>query len=334
MTETVLVTGGAGYIGSHACKALSAAGYRPVVVDNLSRGYRWAVKWGDFVQADMRDRAAMDSAFAKYAPVAVVHFAAFAYVGESVSEPYLYYENNVAGTLALLGAMRAAGCDKIVFSSTCATYGVPEIVPIVETTPQAPVNPYGMSKLMVEAILKDASAAYGLRSIALRYFNASAADPDAEIGEAHEPETHLIPLALMAAAGEGSGLKVFGDDYDTPDGSCIRDYIHVQDLAEAHVAALRALLDGVGTDVFNLGCGRGYSVFEVIRAVEAVTGRKTPYDIAPRRAGDPPVLVADAAKARRVLGWSPAFTDLSDQVAHAWAWHCKYQRQLKTEGAQ
>lgn len=334
MTATVLVTGGAGYIGSHACKALFAAGFHPVVLDNLSRGYRWSVKWGDFVQADIRDRATVDSVFAKYAPVAVVHFAALAYVGESVSEPYLYYDNNVAGTLALLDAMRSAGCDKIVFSSTCATYGAPETVPIVETTPQAPVNPYGMSKLMVEAILKDASAAYGLRSIALRYFNASGADPDCEIGEAHEPETHLIPLALMAAAGEGAGLKVFGDDYDTPDGSCIRDYIHVQDLAEAHVAALRALVEGAPTDVFNLGCGRGYSVFEVIRAVEEVTGLKVPYEVAPRRVGDPPVLVADPAKARRKLGWLPAFANLSEQVASAWAWHCNYQRQREAGGSQ
>ncbi|GAB4525285.1 MAG: UDP-glucose 4-epimerase GalE [Amphiplicatus sp.] len=316
----VLVTGGAGYIGSHAAKALAQAGYAPVVFDNLSRGHEWAVKWGPFIRGDLHDAAALDDVFERHRPQAVMHFAAFAYVGESMSDPYLYYRNNVGGTLSLLAAMRRAGCGKIVFSSTCATYGVPEKIPITEETPQNPVNPYGASKLMTERVLADADAAYGLKSVALRYFNAAGADPDGEIGEAHDPETHLIPLALEAAAGMREELRVFGDDYDTPDGSCVRDYIHVADLADAHVLALGWLLNGRPSRIFNLGNGRGFSVFEVLNAVERVTGRRPPYRIAARRAGDPPVLVADAGRAEAELGWRPARPALEAQIADAWRW--------------
>lgn len=318
--SVVLVTGGAGYIGSHTAKALKAAGYTPLTVDNLSRGYEWAVKWGPIEKADLQDRAALAAIFEKHRPAAVVHFAAYAYVGESVGDPYLYYRNNVNGTLSLLEAMRAADCDKIVFSSTCATYGLPDTLPITEETPQTPVNPYGASKLMIERVLSDADTAYGLKSVALRYFNAAGSDPDGEIGEAHDPETHLIPLALQAAAGTGPGLKVFGDDYDTPDGSCIRDYVHVSDLADAHVKALEWLAAGRESRRFNLGNGRGFSVFEVIRAVEAVTGRKVPHEIAPRRPGDPTVLIANARRAIDELGWAPRYTALETQIEHAWRW--------------
>jgi UDP-arabinose 4-epimerase len=320
MTDHVLVTGGAGYIGSHTAKALSRAGYMPVTVDNLSRGHAWAVKWGPLEQADLGDKEALRAIFRRWQPKAVLHFAAHAYVGESVSDPFLYYRNNVAGTLSLLEAMREAGCDKIVFSSTCATYGTPDRNPITEDTPQQPVNPYGASKLMVERILGDADHAYGLRSVILRYFNASGADPEGEIGEAHDPETHLIPLALEAAAGTGPGLKVFGKDYDTPDGTCIRDYIHVADLASAHVAALDRLRAGSGSCQINLGNGNGFSVLEVIRTIESVTGRKVPFEFAPRRPGDPPVLVADAQRASDLLKWQPQYAALDDQVRHAWQW--------------
>ena len=323
MTDNILVTGGAGYIGSHTAKALSQAGYMPVTVDNLSRGNAWAVKWGPLEQADLADREALSAIFRRWQPKAVLHFAAHAYVGESVSDPFLYYRNNVAGTLSLLEAMREAGCDKIVFSSTCATYGTPDSNPITEDMAQEPVNPYGASKLMVERILSDANHAYGLRSVILRYFNASGADPEGEIGEAHDPETHLIPLALEAAAGTGPALKVFGNDYDTPDGTCIRDYIHVADLASAHVSALDFLRAGGDSCQINLGNGNGFSVLEVIRTIEQVTGRKVPFEFAPRRPGDPPVLVADAQRARELLNWHPQYAALDDQVRHAWQWLCR-----------
>jgi UDP-glucose-4-epimerase GalE len=316
----VLVTGGAGYIGSHAAKALSRAGYLPVTLDNLSRGHATAVRWGPFVQAGLLDAAALDAVFAEHRPVAVMHFAALSTVGESVADPGLYYSNNVAGTLGLLEAMRRAGCGRIVFSSTCATYGLPETLPITEATPQAPVNPYGASKLMVERILADAGAAYGLEHVALRYFNAAGADPEGEAGEAHDPETHLIPLALAAAAGQGAELAVFGDDYPTPDGTCIRDYIHVTDLARAHLLALERLRAGAPSRAYNLGNGRGFSVRAVIAAAAAVTGRPVPHRFAPRRPGDPPVLVADAALAAAELGWTPERAALETQIADAWAW--------------
>ncbi|MES2135461.1 MAG: UDP-glucose 4-epimerase GalE [Pseudomonadota bacterium] len=319
----VLVTGGAGYIGSHACIALARAGYQPIVVDNLVYGHEWAVKWGPLERGDVADRAFLDAVIARHAPVAVMHFAAFTYVGESVSDPGKYYRNNVAGSLTLLEAMRDHGIGAIVFSSTCATYGTPECVPIPETAPQNPINSYGASKLMVERMLRDFDTAHGLRSVSLRYFNAAGADPGGETGELHEPETHLIPLALDAACGLGPGLTVFGDDYDTPDGTCIRDYIHVSDLAEAHVLALGRLLEGGGSDAFNLGTGNGASVLEILAAIDRVTGRAVPYTVGPRREGDPPALVSQGTKAMRELGWEPRLSDLDTIVGTAWKWHQK-----------
>jgi UDP-arabinose 4-epimerase len=319
----VLVTGGAGYVGSHACKALARAGFVPVTYDNLSNGHEWAVRYGPLERGDILDRQALDVAIARHAPVAVLHFAALAYVGVSVSDPATYYRNNVAGSLNLLEAMKDAGIGAIVFSSTCATYGVPPPAPISEGTPQHPINPYGATKLVVEWMLRDFAHAYGLRYAALRYFNASGADPDNEIGEAHFPETHLIPLALDAASGRGGELSVFGDDYDTPDGTCIRDYIHVSDLADAHVLALEALLAGMASNAFNLGNGNGFSVRDVLGAIRRATGLEVPHRIAPRRAGDPALLVADASRARDVLGWRPRHDDLDEIIRTAWAWHQK-----------
>lgn len=317
--STVIVTGGAGYIGSHVAKSLHRTGFVPVTVDNLSRGHEWAVKWGPIEKVDINDTVVLERIFNRYRPVAVVHLAALAYVGESVSDPYRYYRNNVVGTLSLLEAMQAAGCDRIVFSSTCATYGIPDIVPITEDAPQLPVNPYGASKFTVERILADADTAYGLRSVSLRYFNAAGADPDGDIGEVHDPETHLIPLAL-AAAGTTFPLNVFGDDYDTQDGTCVRDYVHVSDLAQAHVLALRWLLDGNPSRNFNLGNGHGSSVLDVIDAVRRVTGLSVPCTFAPRRAGDPPRLVADARNAIEQLGWRPQRSSLDVQITDAWNW--------------
>ena len=321
--RTILVTGGAGYVGSHACKALASHGFRPVVLDNLAYGHEELVRWGPLERGDIADRGRLDDIIERYRPDAVMHFAAYAYVGESVTDPGKYYRNNTAGTLTLLEAMRDHGIDKFIFSSTCATYGVPEKVPIPETNPQRPINPYGTSKLMVEMMLRDFDAAHGLRSIALRYFNAAGADPDGETGELHEPETHLIPLALDAVAGNGRPLTLFGEDYDTPDGTCIRDYIHVSDLAEAHVAALQALLGGAESAAYNLGTGDGFSVRQVLDAVERVTGRPVPHSVGPRRAGDPAALVADSSGANSALGWEPRMSDLDSIVASAWAWHQK-----------
>ncbi|MFE1600415.1 UDP-glucose 4-epimerase GalE [Methylobacterium sp. ID0610] len=317
---TVLVTGGAGFIGSHACKALAAAGFTPVTYDNLERGTREAVRWGPLVEGDLSDRAALDRAFAEFRPRAVLHFAAYAYVGESVTHPLAYYRNNVAGSLTLLEAMADAGVGLLVFSSTCATYGVPHTIPVPEDHPQHPVNPYGASKLMMERMIADAGAASGLRSVMLRYFNAAGADPEGAIGENHDPETHLIPLVIDAALGRVPHLTVNGDDYDTPDGTCIRDYIHVADLADAHVRALRYLLDGGETTAFNLGNGAGFSIRQVIDVAERVTGRPVPVRIGERRPGDPPVLVGDAARARAILGWQPQRADLETQVTDAWRW--------------
>ncbi|MDJ0929067.1 MAG: UDP-glucose 4-epimerase GalE [Gammaproteobacteria bacterium] len=317
----ILVTGGAGYIGSHACKTLAANGFEPVSFDNLVYGHRDAVKWGPLEEGDITDRERISEVLGRYKPVAVMHFAAYAYVGESVQDPAKYYANNVGGSLTLLAAMRNAGINKIVFSSSCATYGVPEHVPIVETEKQAPINPYGMTKLIVENVLRDYGTAYGLRSASLRYFNACGADPDAEIGEDHDPETHLIPRAMMAVSGEIPELDLFGTDYDTPDGTCIRDYVHVTDLADAHVKALQRLLDGGQTFGLNLGTGSGFSVREVIAAVERVSERKVPVNEQPRRAGDPPVLVADVAQAKRVLDFEARFTDIDEIVNTAWNWH-------------
>jgi UDP-arabinose 4-epimerase len=321
--KTVLVTGGAGYIGSHACKALARAGYNPVTYDSLVYGHEWAVRWGPFEQGDILDRARLDEAFERHRPGAVMHFAAFAYVGESVENPGKYYRNNVAGSLTLLEAARDHGVRDFVFSSTCATYGVPDQIPIPETQAQRPINPYGTTKLMVEQMLADFEAAHGIRWSALRYFNASGADPDNEIGEAHDPETHLIPLVLDAASGRRADIRVFGTDYPTPDGTCIRDYVHVTDLAEAHVLALQALQRGGHSSAYNLGNGMGFSVTEVIDAVRRVTGLDVPTVLAERRPGDPPALVGDAAKARAELGWEPRLYDIDDIVRTAWAWHQK-----------
>ena len=317
----VLVTGGAGYVGSHACAALKEAGFTPVTYDNLSRGFRELVRFGPLEVGDIGDAARLAEVFAKYKPVAVMHFAAFAYVGESVTEPALYYRNNFVGAMILLDAMREAGLDKFIFSSTCATYGTPERQPISEDLPQSPINSYGRSKLMVEHLLRDYSAAYGLRSAALRYFNACGAHPSGEIGEMHDPEPHLIPRILMAARGEIDTIDVFGTDYPTPDGTAVRDYIHVCDLADAHVAALRYLQGGGETVALNLGTGRGYSVKEVIDAAARATNRRVPVRYADRRAGDPPMLVADARAAAQVLGFAPKWTDIERIVASAWAWH-------------
>jgi UDP-arabinose 4-epimerase len=319
--STVLVTGGAGYIGSHACKALKAAGHEPVTVDNLVYGHEWAVQWGPLAKGDIRDREFLDAVFKAYKPAAVMHFAAFAYVGESVTDPEKYYRNNVAGTLSLLSAMRHHDCRNIVFSSTCATYGTPERLPLTEDARQSPINPYGWSKLMMEQILRDFDHAYGITFASLRYFNAAGADPAGRVGEDHSPETHLIPLVCYAALGRRSHIEVFGADYDTPDGTCIRDYVHVDDLAAAHVAAIARLEAGGESMFLNLGTGQGLSVAEVIRAVEKASGRPVPVKYGARREGDPHALFADAARANAVLGWKPACSDIESIVQTAWRWH-------------
>jgi len=316
----VLVTGGAGYIGSHTCKALSRAGFTPVTYDNLVYGHEWAVKWGALEKGDILDTSRLSHVITTYNPVAVIHFAAFAYVGESVENPAKYYRNNVVGTLSLLEAMNNNGVDKIVFSSTCATYGIPEKVPIAEDTPQRPINPYGRSKLMIEQILADYGDAYGLKSISLRYFNAAGADPEGELGENHDPETHLIPLVLDTAAGRRPNITVYGDDYDTPDGTCIRDYIHVSDLAEAHVCAMIGLGERKLERAYNLGTGSGYSVMEVIDAGRRLTNRNFMVLKGARRPGDPASLVADTSRANRDLGWLPKYTKIDDMIETAWAW--------------
>ena len=318
---TILVTGGAGYVGSHACKALAARGYRPVVYDNLVHGNVESVKWGPLEIGDIADRALLDAAIERHRPRAVMHFAAFTYVGESVADPGKYYRNNVAGTLSLLEAMRDHDIDSLVFSSTAATYGTPEAVPIPEDAPKAPINPYGQSKWTAETMIADFAAAHGLRAAALRYFNAAGADSDGEIGECHDPESHLIPLAMQAVTGDGPPLTLFGDDYPTPDGTCIRDYIHVADLADAHVRALEWLDGNSGAHAFNLGTGHGASVRQVLDAIERVAGQAVPHAIGPRRVGDPAELVSDPAKAMRELGWTPKMSDLENIVATAWAWH-------------
>jgi UDP-glucose-4-epimerase GalE len=319
----ILVTGGAGYVGSHACKALAAAGHTPVAYDNLGRGHRELVRWGPLEVGDLADAARLDEVFGRHRPEAVMHFAAFAYVGESVEDPARYWRNNVGGTLELVEAARRAGVKALVFSSTCSTYGVPERTPIGEDAPQRPINPYGATKLAIERMLSDYAAAYGLRSVSLRYFNAAGCDPDGETGELHDPETHVIPRVLMAATGEIGEVEVFGTDYPTPDGTCLRDYVHVADLAQGHVQALDYLARGGAATAVNLGTGRGFSVREVIAAAEQVTGRRIPVRAAPRRPGDPPVLVADPARARALLGFAPRYTELAPIVATAWRWHTR-----------
>jgi len=322
MTSNILVTGGAGFIGSHACKALAAAGYTPVAYDNLSQGHRWAVKWGPLIEADLLDTSALHTAFNEYQPAAVLHFAGKISVAESVADPALYHRHNVDASENLLQAMEASRVDKIVFSSTAAVYGEPETVPISETAAMAPTNPYGETKLAIEHRLQNAASS-GLSSISLRYFNAAGSDPDGEIGEAHDPETHLIPIVLEVAAGKREAIKIFGADYDTPDGTCIRDYIHVSDLAEAHVLALRRLLSEAEknkAEAFNLGNGSGFSVLEIVEAARRVTGHPVPAITEDRRAGDPARLVADSRLAKQELGWRPAHADVETQIRHAWQW--------------
>jgi UDP-arabinose 4-epimerase len=320
MTQNILITGGAGYIGSHTAKAIKKAGFNPVVYDNLSRGFKELVKFGPLVVGDLHDSEKLAATLKQYQPAGCIHFAAFAYVGESVSDPGLYYRNNVGGSLSLIEALLKGGVNKIVFSSTCATYGQPDIVPITETTPQRPMNPYGHSKLMVEQLLKDFDVSHGLKSVALRYFNACGADADGEIGEMHDPEPHLIPRIIMAALGQIPHIDVMGTDYPTPDGTAIRDYIHVEDLAQAHVLAMNYLLKGGQSDVFNLGTGKGNSVKDVIAAVKRSSNRDIPINYAPRRAGDPASLVADNSKAKRVLGFDPKYLDIEDSVRTAVRW--------------
>ena len=319
----ILVCGGAGYIGSHINKQLYKEGYETVVFDNLVYGHKEAVKWGELFTGDLKNISDINAVFDKYDIDAVFHFAAYAYVGESVDDPEKYYYNNVANTLNLLNAMKAHGCNKIIFSSTCATYGEPKRVPITEDMPQNPINPYGATKLMVERIFKDYNRAYGLRFVVLRYFNAAGADPDSEIGESHDPETHIIPLVLDAASGLRPDIKVFGTDYDTEDGSCIRDYIHVTDLATAHLLALHHLENGKPSDFFNLGNEKGTSVLEVVESVKRVTGREFTVTLAGRRPGDPAKLVGASSKAKTILGWKPKYEDIDTIVSHAWKWHEK-----------
>ncbi|AZN98276.1 UDP-glucose 4-epimerase GalE [Mesorhizobium sp. M9A.F.Ca.ET.002.03.1.2] len=315
--QRVLVTGGAGYIGSHTAKLFSQKEVEPVVYDNLTTGNRSALRWGRFVEGDILDTAHLAQSLSLFEPDAVIHFAASAYVGESVEDPAKYYRNNVAGTLSLLNACRQAEVDKIIFSSSCATYGIPAALPIKETTPQEPVNPYGRTKLIAEQMLSDFAAAYGLRYVALRYFNACGADPDGELGEWHDPETHLIPRALLAAGGRIPHLAVFGDDYETADGTCVRDYIHVTDLARAHVLAFQHLMGGGANLAVNVGTGQGASIRQVLDTVARITEREVPIELHARRPGDPPALYADPTLARETLGFSPRYSDLETIVRTA-----------------
>jgi len=319
--KVVLVTGGAGYIGSHTCKALAKSGFLPVVLDNLSTGHAWAVKWGPLVEGDISDRHLVRDTLTRYRADAVVHFAANALVGESMKDPYKYLHGNVAGSLSLLEGMKEAGVRRIVFSSTCATYGEPTKIPISEATMQIPVNPYGESKLFVERALEWYGRAHGFSWAAMRYFNAAGADPEGEIGECHDPESHLIPLVVDAALGIKPPVQIMGTNYPTPDGTAIRDYIHVEDLADAHIRALRYLETGGASSAMNLGTGRGYSVREVIAAVERASGATVPARETSRRIGDPPVLIADNRLAQKLLSWHAKYSTLDDIVRTAWAWH-------------
>ena len=323
---TILVTGGAGYIGSHTVLSLKQAGYKVLILDNLVYGHRELVEnvlQVELIEGDTNDRDLLDKLFKSHDITAVMHFSAYAYVGESVSNPAKYYRNNVIGTITLLEAMLAAKVKKFVFSSTCATYGVPEIVPIPEDHPQNPINPYGATKLMVERILSDFNEAYDFKSVRFRYFNAAGAEPSGLLGEDHNPETHLIPLVLQAALGKRESISIFGTDYPTDDGTCIRDYIHVSDLADAHVLGLEYLLKGGDSDFFNLGNGKGFSVKQVIETARLVTGKDIKAIECDRRAGDPPALIGSAEKARKILGWQPQYTSLKDIMIHAWEWHQK-----------
>jgi len=319
----VLVTGGAGYIGSHCCKELHKRGYNPIVIDNLVYGHRENVKWGDFYEADIADENQLELCFKKYQIDAVMHFAGYAYVGESVANPMKYYENNVKKTIDFLNFLLRKKVKIFIFSSSCAVYGNPNSIPIGEEHSKDPINPYGKGKLMVENILQDYDIAYGINFMSLRYFNAAGADPDCEIGEKHNPETHLIPLVLEAASGKLKSIDIFGTDYPTEDGTCIRDYIHVSDLAEAHVLSLEKVLNGEKSDFINLGTGRGYSVLEIIEKASEITGRNIPTIRAPRRSGDPPILVADNHRALDELGWHARFAGIEGIIETAWNWHKK-----------
>jgi UDP-glucose 4-epimerase len=321
--DHILVTGGAGYIGSHACKVLAAAGFVPVVYDNLSTGWAEAVKYGPFVQGDLADRATLDEVFARYRPKAVMHFAALSLVGVAMQDPGLYWRANVVGSLNLIEAAVASGCMNFVFSSTCATYGDHDGVMLDEETPQHPINAYGASKRAIEDMLRNFSESHGLAHVIFRYFNVAGADPEGELGEQHRPETHLIPLMLDAIQGRRAALTVFGSDYPTPDGTCVRDYVHVMDLAEAHVAGLGWLLQGKGNAVFNLGSGRGFSVREVLQAAASVTNRPVPVVEGGRRAGDAAALVSGSMRAAAVLGWEPRRSTLPQMIRDAWAWSQK-----------
>lgn len=317
----ILVTGGAGYIGSHACKVLKAAGYTPVTYDNLSTGWEEAVKFGPFEQGDLTDRERLDQTFAAYQPSAILHFAALSQVGESMREPGLYWHNNVAGSLTLFQAAVQAGCMNVVFSSTCATYGDQDNVVLDESSAQYPINAYGASKRAIEDMLRDFEGAYGLNHVVFRYFNVAGADPEAEVGEFHQPETHLVPLILEAIQGKRDALTIFGTDYDTPDGTCIRDYVHVMDLVDAHVLGLNWLEQGKGSRVFNLGTGTGFSVREVIENAESITGKEVPRIEGPRRPGDCTKLVSGSSRAEAELGWTPARSTLDQMIGDAWRWH-------------
>ncbi|NOC84647.1 UDP-glucose 4-epimerase GalE [Ruegeria sp. HKCCD6428] len=319
--KTILVTGGAGYIGSHACKALAQAGYLPVTYDNLITGWQDAVQFGPFEHGDLLDRDRLDEVFAKHKPDAVMHFAALSQVGDAMRQPGVYWSNNVTGSLTLIEAAVAAGCLDFVFSSTCATYGEHDNVVLDESTAQYPLNAYGASKRAIEDILKNFEAAHGLRHVIFRYFNVAGADPEGEVGEFHRPETHLIPLMLDAIDGKRDGLTVFGTDYDTPDGTCIRDYVHVCDLVNAHILGLGWLEQGKGSRVFNLGTGSGFSVLEVIEQSRSVTNRPVPYTVGPRRAGDCTKLVSGSVRAENELGWKPKRSTLETMIADAWRWH-------------
>lgn len=317
---TILVTGGAGYVGSHACKALAAANYQPVTYDNLSTGHEWAVRWGPLEVGDLADAVRLHNVLALHKPAAVIHFAASAYVAESVADPAKYYRNNVVGSLSLLEAMRDNRVNHLVFSSTCSVFNSDSPDSIAEDRLPAPLNPYGASKLAIERMIADFGVAYGLRSAVLRYFNAAGADPDGEIGEAHDPEPHLIPRAIDAALGRTAEIEILGNDWPTPDGTCIRDYVHVSDLARAHVLALGYLLDGGPSTVVHLGSGQGYSVRQIIDTVGAIAGLLVPVRIAPRRPGDPAVLVASSERAKALLGWTPALSHLDTMIASAMTW--------------
>ncbi|PIS02957.1 MAG: UDP-glucose 4-epimerase GalE [Chlamydiae bacterium CG10_big_fil_rev_8_21_14_0_10_42_34] len=317
MKETILVTGGAGYIGSHTCKALAKAGYTPVVFDNLSTGHAYAIKWGPFVQGDLSDKTKLDEAFSKFKPKAVIHFAADALVVESINNPGKYYRNNIAGTISLLEAMRDHEVKKLVFSSSCATYGQPQFNPITEKHPQSPINPYGRTKLMAEQIFADFEAAHAIQAINLRYFNAAGADLETQIGENHAPETHLIPVVIQAALGLREEVVVYGTDFETKDGSAVRDYVHVQDLANAHVSALKCEKSAS----INLGTGTGHSVLEIIDAVQKYCGKEISVRLEARRLGEPGILTADNSKAKELLNWVPETSDLPTLIESAWKWH-------------